>query len=52
VRQLFEGAADAGVYERTWDLTNEAGDRVAGGVYFARVTIGPASLERKLVVLR
>ena len=52
VRTLREGAAQTGEYDATWDGTNERGHRVASGVYFVRVRVGPETLERKVVFLR
>jgi hypothetical protein len=52
VRMLREGSADAGEYSVPWDGTDATGRRVASGVYFVRVRIGPTAFHRKIVVLR
>lgn len=37
VRTLAEGRFAAGRHERVWDGTDDAGRRVAAGVYFSRL---------------
>jgi hypothetical protein len=51
VRTLHDGpAAQSG--RLTWDGCDEAGRRVAAGVYFVRAAFGEEEVARKLVVLR
>jgi hypothetical protein len=52
VRELERGPANAGVYDASWDGTNESGEAVASGVYFVRARVGADRLERKVVLLR
>ena len=52
VRKLHDGEAPAGESLEEWDLRNEAGRKVAPGVYFARLEHGGQSVSRKLVVIR
>jgi flagellar hook assembly protein FlgD len=51
VRTLASGLTEAGVHEIAWDGTNNAGRRVAPGVYFYQLKVGERELTRKLVVL-
>jgi hypothetical protein len=52
VKTLVNGSVDAGYYSALWNGTNEAGQTVANGVYFYRLTAGDFSQSRKMVVLR
>lgn len=52
VRLVDAGAAKAGHFSVAWDLRDDARRPVAGGVYFARFTVGGASVVHKLVVLQ
>ncbi len=51
VRTLVHGSQAAGVHSLTWDLTDEAGTRVAPGVYLARLACAGASLATRIVVV-
>ena len=53
VRTLVEGNLDAGPHEIVWDGTDDAGRRVASGVYFAasEPEVG-RSVAAKVVLLR
>jgi hypothetical protein len=51
VRLLREGPFLAGEHDVFWDATDEAGRRVAAGVYFLRLTHGGETAVRKLVRL-
>ncbi len=51
VRTLIEGPADAGRRALAWDARDDAGEKVAAGVYFARLEAGPDAVTRKLVVI-
>jgi hypothetical protein len=52
VRTLVDGPLMDGEHRIGWDGRTAGGVPVAGGVYAIRVTVGDASLTRKLVVLR
>jgi hypothetical protein len=52
VRTLTSGLVDAGRHDVVWDGRNDAGQRVAPGVYFYRLEAGERELPRKLVVVR
>jgi FlgD Ig-like domain len=51
VRALVSGALDAGEHLATWDARDEAGGRVAAGVYFMRLAAGGEALHGRVVVL-
>jgi len=50
VRTLWTGGP--GEHETSWDMKDDAGTRVASGVYFAVLSAGPERTQRKVVVLR
>jgi C1A family cysteine protease len=52
VRVLASGPRPAGPDTVTWDGRDEAGRRVAAGVYFARLTQGETSVTSKLALIR
>ncbi len=57
VRMLDVGHKDAGIYASRsraayWDGKNEAGEKVASGIYFYTITAGDFSATRKMVVKR
>jgi hypothetical protein len=52
VSVLMEGPRDEGRYEAEWNGRSASGDRVASGVYFARLEVGGESVTRKVVLLR
>ena len=52
VRVLAQGAAEAGEHFASWDLLDDGGERVRGGIYFLRLTAGSASRSTNLSVLR
>lgn len=41
-----------GTYEAVWDLRDAAGQRVAPGVYFVRLSSGVSSAEQRVVIMR
>lgn len=51
VRQVEAGTMAPGVRTATWDRTNTAGQKVAGGTYFFRLTVDGKSVTAKSVVL-
>lgn len=52
VRTLMDGAPGTGRFLMTWDGTDEAGRRVASGVYFYRLETTGATLTRKMMLLK
>ena len=50
IRQLSQSAATAGWQTVEWDLLDDAGKRVPGGVYFAHLVAGGQRLARTLIV--
>jgi hypothetical protein len=52
VKTLVHGSRDAGVHAFDWSGYDEAGARVASGVYFYKLTVGDVTQTRKLVVTR
>lgn len=52
VRTLSDGFRPSGDHRVDWDLLDDAGARVAAGVYFWGITSGEAELTEKVVVLR
>ena len=52
VRVLLDGRLSAGETGITWDGRDDAGSRVAAGVYFYRLETDERSLVRKLVLVR
>ena len=51
VRTLTSGSAEAGHHVAAWDGRDEAGTRVAPGVYYCRMSAGEFRAMRKLVKL-
>ena len=51
VKTLVDEAKAPGFYSVHWNATGDGGQRVAGGVYFVRATIGEYTASRKMVVL-
>jgi hypothetical protein len=43
---------DLGPSKRQWDGLSDEGSSVAGGTYFARLTVGGETLTRKIIRLR
>jgi flagellar hook capping protein FlgD len=52
VRSLFDGTAEAGENEVSWNGTDGSGRRVATGVYILRLHTAGEDLSRRVVVLR
>jgi subtilisin family serine protease len=52
VRTLHSGQLPAGEHQVVWEARNDAGESVASGVYFYRLTAGNHSQSRKMVLLR
>jgi len=51
VRDLGEGPMTAGWHSVSWDLQDEAGQRVGPGMYFARLVVDGKALMRPITVL-
>jgi flagellar hook assembly protein FlgD len=43
---------EAGAHQVTWDGRDSAGDKVARGVYFCRMSAGEFSATEKMVMLQ
>jgi hypothetical protein len=52
VRTLLEETREAGEHEVAWDGTDDAGARVAAGMYFHRGEVGGSRFAEKLVLVR
>jgi len=51
LRTLAEGRYEAGSHRQAWDLRDEGGDRIASGVYFARLDWAGVTQTRRVVVI-
>lgn len=52
VRTLVAGTLPAGRYTMTWDGKDNAGRRLANGVYYVRMKTGEYRIQHKLVLVR
>jgi flagellar hook assembly protein FlgD len=52
IRTLVDTPQTAGVKQITWDGTNDAGARVATGMYLYRIEAGAFAATRKLAIIR
>jgi hypothetical protein len=52
VRQLVDEWREAGTYEVRWDGIDQAGNRVASGIYFCRLTFRGGTSVRKVTLLK
>jgi hypothetical protein len=52
VRRLVSGVLDAGGHESSWDGRNDAGRKVAAGIYFVTLEAGADAIRSRLVLLR
>jgi len=52
VRTLVNGVLEAGIHPITWDGRTDAGDRVAGGVYFAKLESDGLTSVRRIAMVR
>jgi len=52
VRTLVDEELSAGPHQAVWDGSGEAGSRLSGGLYFARLEAGSRSLTRRVTLLR
>lgn len=51
VKTLVTGQQAAGYYQVTWHGTNEAGKKVASGLYFYHLVTGSTRLTRRMILL-
>ena len=52
VRHLVEGLAAPGLYSASWDGRDERGERVASGMYYYILRIGPISRANKMIFIK
>ena len=52
VRHLVEGLAAPGLYSTSWDGRDERGERVASGMYYYMLRIGPITHAKKMVFIK
>jgi len=52
VRTVLDGPVDRGRHEQSWDGSDDHGQPVASGVYFARLLVNERSSDQKVMVLR
>ncbi|MCH7549570.1 MAG: T9SS type A sorting domain-containing protein, partial [Candidatus Krumholzibacteriota bacterium] len=52
VRTIIDGVHPAGVSSVVWDGADQSGRPVVSGLYFYRLTIGNATLTRRMVLLK
>jgi FG-GAP-like repeat/FlgD Ig-like domain len=52
VRDLYLGDRQPGIYEVSWDATNDAGEPVGSGIYFCRLAAGQVTETRKMLLLK
>jgi hypothetical protein len=52
VQTVFSGQVEAGDHQATWNGTDNAGFRVARGIYFCRMHAGEFSATEKIVMLQ
>ncbi len=52
IRTLVQGALNAGVHRINWNGIDATGTPVAAGLYFYRISAGPRTLTKKMVILR
>jgi hypothetical protein len=52
VRTLVDQPQSAGVHSVQWDATNDAGERVASGTYFYRLSAGDFSQTKQMVLVK
>ncbi|MCB9070051.1 MAG: VCBS repeat-containing protein [Calditrichae bacterium] len=52
IRTLENGHREAGVHSVRWDSRADNGETVASGIYFYRISAGPFSAAKKMMLLR
>ncbi len=52
VKTLVDGRMAAAYHEVVWDGKNESGDRIASGVYFAKISAGDYHATEKMLLLK
>ena len=52
VASLVNGARDEGMHEETWDGRNDAGRRLASGVYLCLLSAGDFRTAQRMVLIK
>ena len=52
LRTLINGTVGQGLHSVTWDGTNDAGDRVAAGVYLYQLKTPESTRTRKMLLVK
>ena len=52
VRHLVEGLASPGLYSVSWDGRDKRGERVASGMYYYVLRVGPIALSNKMIFIK
>jgi hypothetical protein len=52
VRTLVDAPRTAGIHTVTWDATNQAGEPVAGGMYFYQLKVSGEIQTRRMILVR
>ncbi|MCK4396869.1 T9SS type A sorting domain-containing protein [candidate division WOR-3 bacterium] len=52
IKTFYHSYRNAGKYEASWNVNNKDGDRIAGGIYFFRLTTHSETLCKKILVLK
>jgi len=52
VATLYDADHEAGYMSVTWNATDDAGNDVASGLYFYRVTTGSAQITKRMLMLK
>ncbi len=52
VKTLVSQTQDAGIYEVTWDATNDVGTKVVSGIYYYKISAGAFQAVRKMILLK
>ena len=52
VRHVVEGLAAPGLYNASWDGRDERGERVASGMYYYVLRVGPIAHAKKMVFIK
>ena len=52
VRHLVEGLAAPGLYSTSWDGRDEHGERVASGMYYYVLRVGPITHAKKMIFIK
>lgn len=52
VRSLIDGNRSSGLYRVNWDGKDQAGNEVASGIYFYKLTAGNFSSIKKMILMK